>query len=294
MRRSDQPLANSPTLSGPLIVVDYPRVRYAELATNAVLVVSAAAFALPLIWLIFASIDDSASWGIHLPHFTTANFRAVVSAHGLEPLANSFYLALLTTIISTLLAVLAAYPLARRHMPGKRVVMLLILFASGLPVTMMLVPIYAMFAALHWLDSRLATSLFLAATSLPFAIWMLKNYIDAVPQELEEAAGIEGAGTLRTLVSVVLPLIVPGLVVTAVYNFISAWGAFVVPLVLDANPDHQPGTVAIYQFLGAHGVIQFGQLSAFSLLFSAPIVILYLLISRVFQGRFAFAGGVRG
>jgi multiple sugar transport system permease protein len=281
-------------LAGPLIVVEYPRFRYADIATNAILVLSAVIFALPLAWLLLAAIDGQASWRIHLPSLTAANFRAVLTAHGLEPLANSLYLAVLTTAISTVLAVLAAYTLARHHVPGKRTVMLLILFATGLPVTMMLVPIYAIFAALHWLDSRLATSLFLAATALPFAIWMLKNYIDAVPRELEEAAMIEGAGTLRTLVSVALPLILPGLVVTAVYNFISAWGAFVIPLVLDADPDHQPGTVAIYQFLGAHGVIQFGQLAAFSLLFSAPVVLLYLLISRVFQGGFAFAGGVRG
>jgi multiple sugar transport system permease protein len=171
---------------------------------------------------------------------------------------------------------------------------LLVLFASGLPVTMMLVQIYQMYATLHWLDSRFTTSLFLAAAALPFAIWLLMNYISAVPVELEEAAGIEGAGTLRTMVSVVLPLIVPGLCVTAVYNFISAWGAFIVPLVLDSNPDDQPGTVAIYQFLGAHGMIQFGQLSAFSLLFSLPVVILYLLIAQSFRGGFAFGGGVRG
>ncbi len=294
MKPRDLKAAQVLGLSGPLIVVDYPRVRYAEITANLALFLSAVVFALPLLWLVLASVDGRASWRIHLPALTVDNFRAVLSTQGLQPIVNSLYLAALATAISTVLSVLAAYPLSRRHVPGKRTVMLLILFASGLPVTMMLVPIYAIFATLHWLNSRLATSLFLAATALPFAIWMLKNYIDAVPQELEEAAGIEGAGTVRTLVSVVLPLIMPGLVVTAVYNFISAWGAFVVPLVLNADPNDQPGTVAIYQFLGAHGVIQFGQLAAFSLLFSAPVVILYLLISHIFQGGFAFAGGVRG
>jgi multiple sugar transport system permease protein len=294
MKQHDLKAVRALGLNGPLIVVAYPRIRYAEVATNLALSLCAAVFALPLLWLILAAVDGRASWQIHLPSLTIDNFRAVLTAQGLQPLANSLYLAAVTTAISTVLAVLAAYPLARRHVPGKHAVMLLILFASGLPITMMLVPIYAMFTALHWLNSKMATSLFLAATALPFAIWMLKNYIDAVPQELEEAAGIEGAGTLRTLVSVVLPLIMPGLVVTAVFNFISAWGAFVVPLVLDTDPNDQPGTVAIYQFLGAHGVIQFGQLAAFSLVFSAPVVILYLLIARIFQGGFAFAGGVRG
>ncbi|MGH7210719.1 MAG: carbohydrate ABC transporter permease, partial [Acetobacteraceae bacterium] len=225
---------------------------------------------------------------------TLANFREVLTSHGLQPFLSSFYLAAVTTCIATALAVAAAYPLSRRHVPGKRVLMLCVLFASGLPVTMMLVPIYEMYAELDWLNSRLTTSLFLAATALPFAIWLLKNYIDAIPIELEEAAQIEGAGTLRTLASVVLPLGLPGLFVTAIYTFISAWGAFVVPLVLDATPEDQPGTVAIYQFLGAHGFIQFGPLAAFSLLFSLPVVVLYLLIARSFSGGFTFGGGVRG
>jgi multiple sugar transport system permease protein len=281
-------------VAGPLIVIRYPRASLPDLAANAVLVLVGIVFALPLLWLVLASVDQNADWRIRSPDLTIENYEAILTVQGLQPIENSLYIAAVTTAVTTVLAVLAAYPLSRRHVPGKRTVMLLVLFASGLPVTMMLVPIYQMYATIHWLDSKLTMSLFLAATSLPFAVWLLKNYIDAVPIELEEAAAIEGAGVLRTLVSVVLPLIVPGLSVTAVYIFINAWGAFVVPLVLDANPDDQPGTVAIYQFLGAHGFVQFGQLAAFSLLFSLPVVILYLLIARSFRGGFAFGGGVRG
>lgn len=283
-----------PAADSERIVIPYPRATVADLFGNAVLGLVGAAFGLPLLWVVFASLDRNAGWRIRLPSLTLENFRLILTGQGLQPFVNSFYLATVTTVVATALALLAAYPLSRRYVPGRRTMTLLILFASGLPVTMMLVPIYQIYATLHWLDSRFTTSLFLAATALPFAIWLLMNYISAVPVELEEAAGIEGAGTLRTLFSVVLPLILPGLCVTAVYNFISAWGAFIVPLVLDSNPDDQPGTVAIYQFLGAHGMIQFGQLSAFSLLFSLPVVILYLLIGRSFQGGFAFSGGVRG
>ncbi len=284
----------APVTGSERIVIPYPRASVADVLGNAVLALVGVAFGLPLLWVVLASVDKNADWQIRLPNLTLANFRSILTVQGLQPFVNSFYLAVLTTAVATALALLAAYPLSRRHVPGKRSVTLLILFASGLPVTMMLVPIYQMYATLHWLDSRFATSLFLAATALPFAIWLLMSYISAVPVELEEAAGIEGAGTLRTLFSVVLPLILPGLCVTAVYNFISAWGAFIVPLVLDSDPDDQPGTVAIYQFLGAHGMIQFGQLSAFSLLFSLPVLVLYLLIGRSFRGGFAFSGGVRG
>ena len=279
---------------GPLIIISHPWISASDVIANCALALVGAVFALPLLWLILAAVDKNAGWRIRWPNFTIGNYRTVLTGHGLQPFLNSFYLAAMTTVVATVLALLAAYPLSRRRVPGKRTLMLLVLFASGLPVTMMLVPIYQLYATLGWLDSSFTTSLFLAAAAMPFAIWLLKNYIDAIPLELEEAAGIEGAGTFRTLISVVLPLIIPGLSVTAVYNFISAWGAFVVPLVLDSNPDDQPGTIAIYQFLGAHGFVQFGQLAAFSLLFSLPVVVLYFLIARSFQGGFSFGGGVRG
>jgi multiple sugar transport system permease protein len=122
----------------------------------------------------------------------------------------------------------------------------------------------------------------------------MKNFIDAVPVEMEESASMEGAGTLQTLARVVLPLALPGLAVTAIYTFINAWGAFVVPLVLNGNPDDQPGPITIFHFLGSHGVFKTGELAAYSLMFSVPVVVLYLVMSRHFSGAFTFGGGVRG
>jgi multiple sugar transport system permease protein len=274
--------------------VRYRRTSTGGLLANLALVLVGIAFLLPLLWLLLASVDAHAGWAIRLPDLTTANYRQALAHGGWRPLLNSFYLASVASVVATCLALLAGYPLSRRHVPGKRLFMLGILFLSGLPVTMMLVPIYQLFVKLNWLDSIFYMGLFLAATALPFAIWLVKNFIDAIPVEFEEAAAIEGAGTVRTMVSVVLPLSLPGLAVTLIYTFIAAWGAFVVPLVLDQNPGQQMGTVALYQFLGSHGLIQFGPLAAFSILFSIPVVILYLLVSRSLSGAFTFGGGVRG
>ncbi len=274
--------------------VKYQRFSIGGVSANTAVALIGIIFLFPLLWLLLASVDAHAGWGIRLPNLTTANYRDAVRNGGLHPLLNSLYLASVTTVVATVLALLAGYPLSRRHVPGKRLFMLGILFASGLPVTMMLVPVYQLYSKLNWLDSIFTMGLFLAATALPFAIWLVKNFIDAIPIEFEESAAIEGAGTLRTMFSVVLPLALPGLAVTAIYTFIAAWGAFVVPLVLDQNPGQQPGTVAIYQFLGAHGLIQFGPLAAFCLIFSIPVVVLYLFISRTLSGAFTFGGGVRG
>src|SRR5207302_771901 len=171
--------------------------------------------------------------------------------------------------------------------------MLWMLFASGLPVSMLVVPVYQMYVYLGWLDSLYTTALFLAASSLPFAVWLMKNFIDAVPVELEHAAAIDGASTFRILRQVVLPLTVPGIAVTAIYTFINAWGAFIIPFVLTYSPDNQPGPVEIYNFMGSHGLFKFGDLAVFSLLFSVPVIVLYLFMSRYFSGAFNFGGAVK-
>ena len=109
------------------------------------------------------------------------------------------------------------------------------------------------------------------------------------PEELDKLAG-----TVQTLLRVVLPLTLPGLAVTAIYVFINAWGAFLVPLILDSNPNDNPGPIAIYNFMGSHGFFDFGQLAAFSLMFAVPVVVLYVIMSRFFSGAFSFGGAVQG
>ncbi|HEX3508910.1 MAG TPA: carbohydrate ABC transporter permease [Candidatus Dormibacteraeota bacterium] len=277
------------------VVVPYRRVSTAALITNIVLVLIGGFFLLPMLWMVFASVDSNPDWAIKLPTLTLANFTDVLGTAGaLSAFRSSLILAGTTTVITTVLAVLAAYPLSRRHIPFKRTFMLAILFASGLPVAMLIVPVYQLYVYLGWLDSLYTTALFLAASSLPFAIWLMKNFIDAVPVELEHAAAIDGASTFRILRQVVLPLTIPGVSVTAIYTFINAWGAFVIPFVLNSNPDDQVGPVEIYNFMGSHGLFKFGDLAVFSLLFSLPVIVLYLVMSRYFSGAFNFSGAVRG
>jgi multiple sugar transport system permease protein len=278
-----------------LIVVPYRRVSVAALIANLVLILLGGFFVLPMLWMVFAAFDSNPDWAIKLPSLTFANFSEVIGTAGaLTGFRSSLILAGTTTVVTTVIAVLAAYPLSRRHIPFKRPFMLAILFASGLPVAMLIVPVYQLYVYLGWLDSLYTTALFLAATSLPFAIWLMKNFIDAVPVELEHAAAIDGASTFRILRQVVLPLTVPGVAVTAIYTFINAWGAFFVPFVLNSNPDDQPGPIEIYNFMGSHGLFKFGDLAVFSLLFSLPVIVLYLFMSRYFSGAFNFSGAVRG
>jgi multiple sugar transport system permease protein len=135
---------------------------------------------------------------------------------------------------------------------------------------------------------------FMATTALPISIWLTKNFMDGVPIELEEAAWTDGAGPMRGLRSIVMPLMAPGLSVVGIYTFIGLWGNFFVPFILLLTPEKQPMSVTIYTFFGQYGQVIYGQLAAYSLLYSLPTILLYLLLSKRLGGAFAFGGGVKG
>jgi multiple sugar transport system permease protein len=279
--------------AGEIDQIRQPRVTVGGLASNLLLALLGVTFFLPLIWVLFASLDKNAGAGVRIPDLSLVHYQAMAHEDRLRPLYNSFYIAGISTVISTVTGLFAGYALSRRHIPFKRTLMLLILFMSGLPVTMLLVPTYQMFVRLNWIDSLWWTSVFIAASSLPFSIWLLKNFIDQVPRELEEAAAIEGTSNLEVVLRVVVPLAMPGILVTSLVAFINAWGAFVIPLVLNSNPSDTPGSIAIYQFLTENGQIHFGDLAAYSILFALPVVVLYLVASRRISGAFTFSGGIK-
>lgn len=262
---------------------------------NVLMLVIGAVFLLPLLWLILASFNPGADGTLAVPHpFSLLNYHLVIRAGAGAAIGNSLYLAGVSTVIATAVSTMAGFVLARRKIRFKGAILVLVLFLTGLPVTLLLIPTYQIFVHLNWLNSKFYTSLVLASMSVPFSIWLLKNFIGQVPGEFEEAAAIEGASEISILFRIVIPLIVPGILVAAILTFINSWGSFLIPLVLDANPSDTPGAVGIYQFMSANGQVQFGQLAAYSVLFSVPVIILYLISSRWLSGGFSFAGGVKG
>jgi multiple sugar transport system permease protein len=291
---ADQVVATGPEIAAPAVVV--PRQRsLARPVLNVLMVIIGIAFLLPMLWLILASLNPQADDTLSLPHsFSILNYHLAIRAGAGAAIMNSLYLAGVSTIIATAVSTMAGFMLARRRIRFKGAFLVLVLFLTGLPVTLLLIPTYQIFVNLSWLNSKFFTSVVLASMSVPFAIWLMKNFIGQVPGEFEEAAAIEGASELHILFRIVIPLVIPGILVSAILTFINSWGAFLIPLVLDANPSDTPGAVGIYQFMSANGQVQFGQLAAYSVLFSVPVIILYLISSRWLSGGFSFAGGVKG
>jgi multiple sugar transport system permease protein len=290
---ADQIVATGPDVAAAAVV--RKRRSPARPVLNVLMVIIGLLFLLPLIWLILASFNPNADSTLSLPHpFSILNYHLALRAGAGAAIKNSLYLAGVSTVIATAVSTMAGFMLARRKIRFKGAFLVLILFLTGLPVTLLLIPTYQIFVNLAWLNSKFYTSIVLASMSVPFSIWLLKNFIGQVPGELEEAAAIEGASEISILFRIVMPLIIPGVLVAAILTFINSWGAFLIPLVLDANPSDTPGAVGIYQFMSANGQVQFGQLAAYSVLFSVPVIILYLISSRWLSGGFSFAGGVKG
>jgi multiple sugar transport system permease protein len=289
------------TTATPAVTGTRPRGRprlSGRLLASLVLLLLAAAFVVPLLWVIFAAFNGDPSQGIQImwPHpFTLDNFKAVMTPETTYvPLINGAILCVGGTLITMVCATLAAYPLSRYRSRLKRPFLVTILFSTGLPITAIMVPVYGLFVQLAIDDSIPATMVFMATTALPISIWLTKNFMDGVPIELEEAAWTDGASPMRGLVRVVMPLMAPGLSVVAIYTFIGLWGNFFVPFILLLTPEKQPMSVTIYTFFGQYGQVVYGQLAAYSLLYSLPSVLLYLVLSRRLGGAFAFGGSVKG
>ena len=272
------------------------RRRNRRLAADAGLLALALAFVLPLAWVVLSALDPHADLRVKVPDgLTTANFDAILTDEiTFTPLLNSLILCGGATVLTVVCAALAAYPLSRFRSRLNRPFLLSILFATSLPITAIMVPVYALFVQVDLIDTLQGTILFFAASQLPFAIWLMKNFMDGVPRELEEAAWTDGAGALQSLVRIVLPLMGPGVAVVTVFSFVMMWGNFFVPFMLLLTPDQMPASVSINEFFGNRGMVAYGQLAAFSIVYSTPVILLYVLIARRLGGGFALGGAVKG
>lgn len=273
-----------------------PNARDHSFLANVALTTVAVGFALPLAWLVLAAFDPQAGLSVRIPGELTLDHFAEIGTWDLTflPLLNGLLVSGAGSVLVVALAALAAYPLSRYRLRYGSHVLFSVLFLSALPVTAIMVPVYTLFVQVNLIDHPVGCVLFLAAAGLPYAIWMMKNFMDGVPVALEEAAWVDGASSLQSLRRIVLPLMSPGLVAVAFFQFILMWGNFFVPFILLLDPKKLPMAVTVFQFFGSHGRVEYGQLAAYSIVYTAPVIVLYLVISRVFSGAFRLSGGVKG
>lgn len=262
-----------------------------RIVSNFTAVVLAAFFSLPMLWMVLASVDHGATNQLRVPDLTAEHYWVAVQVENLSAFGNSLLLSVIATVIGTAAAFVAAYVFSKHNIPLKNPILLTILFLSGVPISILIVPVYKMFATLGWL-SIIPTGVLLGVTAIPFQIYQLKNFIDAVPSELEEAAALEQANTLQILFRVILPLTKPGLASAAIFGFVNAWGNFLLPVVLINSLADQPAPVHLFGFMGSNS-IDYGVIAAYSIVYSLPVIILFLGMSRQFKAGFALGGAVK-
>ncbi|WP_285100678.1 carbohydrate ABC transporter permease [Promicromonospora sp. MEB111] len=223
------------------------------------------------------------------------NFQAVIDQPEVwRGILNSAIVSVSTAVLTAVLATLAGYGFARFPFRGRTVLFGLVLVTLMIPFQAILTPLYLQMNVMGLTDSLLGLVLFYTTVNLPFGIFVMRNTFAAVPAELEDSAHVDGAGTLRILVSVLRPLVVPGTATAALYAFLASWTEFLGALTFltDSSLHTLPVSLVNLQ-QGAYGQVNFGLLAAGSVIAMIPCVILYVALQRYYVAGLA-SGSVKG
>jgi N,N'-diacetylchitobiose transport system permease protein len=277
--------------------------RFRRVPLNAAGVVVALVTLFPIFWMLstaFKPPKEIYSLTPHpLPsHPTWSNFANVVNGSVIGMpywtfLRNSLVVTLSSVVVSSMVALLAAIAVARFRFRFRTTYLIMLLIVQMLPQQALVIALYLDFRGANLLDSLFGLTLVYIAFSLPVTIWMLRNFVAAVPRELEEAAAIDGAGPLSVFFKVLLPLVAPGLVTTSVFAFIFAWNEFVFALTF-IGTDTAKFTLPIYvTYFFGKGSADWGAIMAASALFTLPVLIFFLVVQRRLRAGL-LAGAVKG
>lgn len=194
-------------------------------------------------------------------------------------LGNSLVVSSVVTLTGVALASTAGYAFSRFRFIGRKATMLAILTTQMFPATMLLLPLYVLIAKLGLVDTWLGLMVFYTATALPFCVWQMKGFYDTIPASLEEAARIDGCSRAQAFWHVVLPLATPGLVITALFSFMTAWSEYIVAAQVMQNEDMFTLPLGIKGFQASLSS-QWGLYAAASILVSIPVVAVFLAFSK--------------
>jgi multiple sugar transport system permease protein len=273
------------------------RSRLQKVAEVEIPVLLIALFAIgPYAWMMLTSIKtdaDIAAFPVrYLPtkvtfeHYRMLLERTTFSGN----LLNSFIVALGACTLGLGVSIPAAYGFSRFRFPGRRVLMTQFLVINMFPIVLIIIPLFVLMRQMGLLDTVLGIVLGHSTFAIPFSIWMLTSYMNAIPGELDEAARIDGASRLQTLRLVILPVVLPGIVTTGIYIFVTSWNEYLFAMMLSGQ-NVRTVTVALQLFIGEF-TVQWGLLTAGGTLIAIPVTILFLLVQKRLVGGLT-AGAVK-
>lgn len=247
----------------------------------------------PIVWIVLTafknSIDAYSTSILFTP--TLENFKVIFNhPYSVGPLfRNSIIVSCVTVGIAIPLAVMAAYVFSRYSFRGNKSLLVYILTTQFIPAVIIVIPFYTVFKNLQILDTRIALVIVNLSVALPYSIWLLKGFVDALPAEIEEAAFIDGCSQLQMLRYVVFPLIAPGAITTAGFIFIAAWNEFLYAMILTRTADSMTLTIGLMNTHGPQGVI-WEYMSAVGLLVMVPVFALAFFIRKHFVQGLTMGG----
>ena len=263
--------------------------RMGEIGCYTYVTVLAVFAAFPLLWLFICSVKESgdllANPTSMIPQkFTLANYHNVMVNLGLGTnIRNSLMVSLSTTLIATVISSLAAYGIVRFFPKLGNMMSKLLIMTYMFPAIVLVIPYAVVMGKLGLTNTRLGLVLVYLSFNVPYAVWLLVGFFKTVPIGIEEAARIDGAGRLQTFVRVVLPLVAPGLVSTAIYMFINAWNEFLYALILTSSSSITTLSIKLHTMQGAD-VLNWGDMMAACMVVVLPSVVFFSFIQKYIAG----------
>jgi multiple sugar transport system permease protein len=253
----------------------------------------------PLLWMLSVSFKGPQELVALHPHLipsqpTFQNYVDAIRQNGLLHAAwNSVKVSSITALLTVLIGLPAAYVLARQRGLISKVGLGWILLSQMFPLILIVIPLFLVLKDLHLVNTHAGLVLVYVVWTLPFALWMLQSYVRGIPKELEEAALVDGASRLTVLRTVIVPLLAPGIVVTALFAFVTAWNEFFFALVLLDSPNKVTLPLRLVQFVGIEGIVRLGPLAASALVATLPSLVIFAVIQR-WLTRGLMSGAVKG
>ncbi|WP_101845525.1 carbohydrate ABC transporter permease [Halobacillus sp. Marseille-P3879] len=256
-------------------------------------------FLFPLLWVLSLSLQTpfevlQVPPNIIPTSFAIENYRDVLdSAPVLQYLWNSFRIVVSTVVLTLLIAIPAAFALSRYQMKFKNHLLIAILMTQMMSAVVITIPIYRLFASWGLLNQLGLVVIVYVAAVLPFSTWFLKNYIDTIPKDIDEAAIIDGCNKWQMLRRVLLPVSLPGIVSVVIIVAVQSWSQFVIPFILIDDSSLYPVSVGVVNLQSTQTQITTHLLAAGSIMSIIPVVILFVVLQRYIVGALT-NGAVKG
>lgn len=241
----------------------------------------------PLYWTLNTSLKteieifkNPPTWYPHEIVFKT--YEAQVSTgdfNMFRSFLNSFIIATGAMGIAVILAIPAAYSIARYRFKGRNAIFLGFLVTQMLPVSVLLTPMFIMFKSFQLYNTWWAAILADATIGIPFSVLILKNYFASIPKALEEAAYIDGCNRFTAFIKVLIPIAKPGIMVCAIFSFLYAWGDLAYGMTFILDQERRPITAGIFNFMGQYGT-KWSYLSAFAVVAIIPVILIFIFLQK--------------